>query len=156
MLRKACFALILAACACTDHNPLSPAELNALAAAEAKWTARPFADYQYEMIQLCFCPTELNRWTRVSVRNGHVVAAQAVETDSIIPVERLSMWQPIDSLFSRLRSAAGDPSVREIYSDILVEFDPTLGFPTRVEWKENPGIADAAMTYQLRNVQRLE
>jgi uncharacterized protein DUF6174 len=155
MRSRAALVLLIVACACSQSGPLSPAELNALNRAEAQWKARPFADYQYEIQVSCFCTPELNRWNRVSVRNGRVFEARDVATGAVVPAANLVWWQPIDSLFSSLRRA-GDPGARDIYSDIVVEFDPVLGFPTHIGWVSKPNIADAGATYWLRNVQPLQ
>ena len=61
-----CVAAALAAC----ESPLSPAELRALAQAEAQWTARSFQDYVIEVRQACFCPPEVTQWARVEVIAG--------------------------------------------------------------------------------------
>ena len=147
--------LLLLTAECSAWAPLSPKELTELARAEARWKARGFADYRYEMKGSCFCPAEINRWTRVTVRQGRVVAAEPVEPDSTLPVSNLNLWEPIDSLFGRLRQFARDKSLQRNYSDIVVEFDPILGFPTLVDWQSKPSIADGSATYWLRNVQGL-
>lgn len=147
--------LVLLASACADANPLSPHELSVLASAEARWKSRPFANYTYEIRQSCFCPPEVNQWTRVTVRDGHVVAADRVPPDSLYPPTTLQYWQPIDSLFARLRRNASDSSIGGVYSDIVVEYDPVLGYPTRIEWREKPTVADAGAVYTLRNVMPL-
>ncbi len=147
--------VLLMIAGCAGSAPLSPAELTALARAESKWKARPFADYRYEMQQLCFCPPEVGRWTRVTVRQGKVVGAERVEPDSTFPVTSLAYWGPIDSLFSRLRQFARDQGTNGVYRDIIVEFDPALGYPTRIEWVSRPTVQDAGAIYMLRNVQPL-
>jgi hypothetical protein len=153
MVSKAALALLVVTCGCSEPGLLSPAELTALNRAEAQWNARSFANYRYEIQVSCFCPTELNRWNRVSVQDGRVTEARDVETGAAAPTASLTLWQPIDSLFSRLRRAAGDSGARSIYSDIVVEFDPTLGFPTLIDWREKPNVADAGAVYKLRSVQ---
>ena len=50
--------------------------------------------------------------------------------------------------------ARGDARPDSDY-DIVVEFDPILGFPTLVDWQSKPSIADGSATYWLRNVQGL-
>jgi hypothetical protein len=147
--------LLLLALRCSGSDPLSPGELTALTRAEAQWKARPFADYSYEIMQTCFCPPESGRWTRVTVRQNLVVAAEAIEPDPMFPTDRLTYWQPIDSLLARLRHAVNDKTVREVYSDIVVEYDAALGYPTRIEWISKPNIQDAGVVYSLRNVRAL-
>lgn len=148
--------LLLLTTQCTSGGPLSPAELSALARAEARWKARSFVDYQYEMKQICFCPVESGRWTRITVIQGRVVAAERVEPDSTSSAPNPAYCQPIDSVFSRIRQFAKDPSLQSAYRDIVLEFDPVLGFPTRVEWLSKPNILDAGATYFLRNARPVQ
>lgn len=144
--------------ACHSSRLVSPGDISRLAEAETKWRARPFADYSYEIRTACFCPPEVNRWTRVTVRNGAVVAAEAVEPDPNFPITLIALWHPIDSLFANLRRTfrsefdnSGSP-----YDAILVTYDLTLGFPTQIEYRTKSNIADGGMTHYLRNVQPLE
>jgi hypothetical protein len=131
----------------------SPAELDQ---AESRWKARPFADYSYEIRTLCFCPPELTRWTRVSVRSGTVVAAEPVDPDPAVPIHSITLWRPIDTLFTNLRRTLTDPSSRHAYAAIVVEFDPELGYPVLIEYRTHANIADGGATHHLRNVMPLE
>lgn len=146
-------ALVVGSCS-SPTGLLSSSELRELDAAEARWRARGFADYTYETRTSCFCPAEINQWTRVHVRGGVVTRAERLEVDPPVDATNLSYWQPIDSAFSRLREAARTAS-SNVFSDIKVEFDSTLGFPTRVEFVERPTVADAASTTERRNVRAL-
>ena len=148
--------LLLLSLGCSGSDPISPQELSSLTRAETLWRARPFGDYSYEMIQSCFCPPVSGRWTRVTVRQGIVADAQALDPDPMFPVDQLVYWMPIDSLFGRLKRAANDATVREVYRDIIVEFDAALGYPTRVEWISKPTVQDAGVVYALRNVRPLQ
>ena len=42
------------------------------------------------------------------------------------------------------------------YDEIIATYDPTLGFPTLIEYRAKPNIADGGMIHYLRNVQPLE
>ena len=153
--RLAARIIVLVALGCSD-TLLSSDEVRELNRAEGRWKARGFADYTYEMQRLCFCPPEINRWTRVTVRAGVVVDATPVEPDPTYPITTLSYWQPIDSLFVQLRQAADDSYGSGAYSDVIVQYDAQLGYPTRIEWVEKPNVADAASTLNLRNVTPLQ
>lgn len=91
------------------------------------------------------------QWTRVSVRGGVVTDAVLVTPDPQLPPPNIAYWAPIDSLFPRIRRAAGEDWVR----DIDVSFDATLGFPTRIDFRSKPTVADGGALYELRNVQPL-
>lgn len=139
--------------ACSVVGPLSPDERRALNAAETRWKARSFADYSYEIRVSCYCPPELSRWTRVSVRGGQVTDAQPVELDSPFPITTLSLWRPIDSLFVMVRRSGADGD--SYLADVDVSFDAMLGYPTRIEFRAKKGVADGGSLYELRDVRPL-
>jgi len=141
----------LVALACDSSRIAAPHALNQLARAEALWHARSFADYRYEIRTLCFCPPEITTWVRVTVAGGVVVAAEQVDPNPL-PVTILSYWQPIDSVFARLRRTITDPGSRESYESITAEYDVTLGYPVQVDYRAKPFIADGGSSHELRNV----
>ncbi|HYV97038.1 MAG TPA: DUF6174 domain-containing protein [Gemmatimonadaceae bacterium] len=143
--------MLIACFACGGAGALlSPHERAELSRAELRWNARTFANYSYEIQQSCFCPTEMNAWTRVIIQGGAVASAVNVETGAQVSSELYHLWFPVDSLFARLHAATKQPS--EAYADIIVTFDSALGFPTYIEWKEKPNVADAGAVYRLRNL----
>lgn len=139
--------------ACSLVGPLSPDERRALTAAEARWKARSFADYSYEIRVSCYCPPEMSQWTRVSVRGGQVTDAQPVESDPPFPITTLGLWTPIDTLFAVIRRSAADNTT--YLEDVDVEFDRALGFPTRIELRAKKNVADGGASYFLRDVRPL-
>lgn len=152
-------ALVFAAsmvAGCETSGLFGPRDLAELSRAESRWRARPFADYRYEIRVSCFCPPEINRWTRVTVRDGAVVDAEAVDPDSPFPITTTLYWRPIDSLFAQVRRAMREPVWESAYSEIEVTYDRALGYPTFIAFREKPTVADAAATYELRNVRALE
>ena len=143
-------ALTLAACefsSIVDAN-----DLRLVAAAEARWKARPFADYSYEVRVLCFCPPEITEWTRVTVRGGVVTSAEAVEPDPSFPISTLRYWVPIDSLFVDLRLTMTDRALRTYLDAIVVDYDPELGYPTNIEYRAKTNVLDGGSQFLLRNV----
>jgi hypothetical protein len=138
--------------ACSDSSIVGPQELSRLASATARWQARPFADYSFEIRTFCFCPPEIGQWTRVSVRSSVVVSAEAVEADPTFPVTTLSYWQPVDSLFANLHRAMSTGALSSFYRDIVVVYDVALGYPRKIEYVEKPNVADASATIEVRNV----
>lgn len=141
--------------ACHSSRAFGPS-LTRLDQAESTWKARPFADYRYEIRTLCFCPPEMVRWTRVTVRSGAVVTAEPVDPDPAFPITSIALWKPIDTLFTNLRRTLTDPSSRHAYSAIVAEFDPELGYPVLIEYRTHSNIADGGATHHLRNVMPLE
>jgi hypothetical protein len=146
-------AAFAAAC---DSSVVDASDIAALSSAEAKWNARPFADYSYEIRTSCFCPPELLQWARVSVRGGVVVSVEAVDPDPAFPITNQQYWEPIDSIFAGLRSAMRDPA-SDIYLDaIIVSYDPQLGYPTSIEYRAKRNVQDGGSAHTLRNVVPLE
>jgi hypothetical protein len=146
----------LVAAACNVAGIAGPSDLARLSHATARWEARPFADYSYEIRTLCFCPPEINRWTRVSVRGGVVVDADPVDPDPGYPIMSLSYWHPIDSIFAGLYRAMTEESANSYLDAIVVKYDSELGYPTNIEYRAKSNIADGGSTLTLRNVRRLE
>ena len=145
------------ASACDSSGIVGPHDFARLAHAQARWEGRPFADYSFEIRTFCFCPPEINRWTRVSVRGGIVVAVEAVEPDPNFPITTLTYWRPIDALFADLHRAMKESSgFSSYYAAILVDYDAVLGYPTSIEYREKPNIADAGATITVRNVRALD
>ena len=137
--------LLAGACA---PSPLSPDEQRALAAAEVRWAARGYADYRFERQVWCgYCPPEITQWMRVDVVGGQVT--QIVKVDSVGTLPAGVILFTVEQLFKSIRSANdGD----HFFEDVIVEFDPQLGFPVRVSWvpDESRG-TDAGIVYRLRN-----
>src|SRR5205814_9541259 len=75
--------------ACT--SPLSPSEVLELNRAEARWAARPFTAYSYEIATACGeCPALMQQLVRVSVEDDHVVGGVLVASDSAPPPSALT------------------------------------------------------------------
>ena len=148
-MRTLVLTIALGVTAC-GSDIVGPHDLARLAQAEARWNGRSFADYSFEIRTFCFCPAEINRWTRVTVRDGAVVDAQPVETDPTIPITSLSLWHPVDSLFADLRRAMME---RDSYlAAIIVEYDAQLGYPVSIEYRAKPNVADGGASISVRNV----
>ena len=147
-------ALVLAGCETSDL--VAPDDLRELAAAEARWRARSFGDYSYEIRVLCFCAPEVTQWTRVTVRDGAVTAAEAVDPNSTYPITTIQYWEPIDSLFVDLRRSMTDRASKTHLDAIIAEYDPELGYPTNIEYRTNTNVIDGGSQFQLRNVKPLD
>lgn len=156
LIRRTVVSGALVAAGCNSSRVVGLTDFARFAEARARWDARPFADYSYEVRTLCFCPTEINRWTRVSVRNGVVVDADPVEPDPGSPVTTLAYWHPIDTLFENLHRAMSESGSQSYLEAIVVDYDPGLGYPTRIEYRAKSNIADGGSTLSLRNVRPLD
>ena len=142
--------------ACEFSNIVDPGDFRTLGAAEAQWKARPFADYSYEIRVACFCPPEVTQWTRVTVRDGAVTAAEAVDPDPDFPITTTRYWDPIDSLFVDLRRTMTDRASQTYLEAIIADYDPDLGYPTNIEFRAKASVLDGGSQFSLRNVRPLD
>ena len=147
---------VLVVAGCNSSSVVGLRDFARFAEARARWDARPFADYSYEIRTFCFCPPEINRWTRVSVRNGVVVDAVPVEPDPGSPITTLALWHPIDTLFESLRRAMSESGSQSYLEAIVVDYDSELGYPTSIEYRAKSNIADGSSSLSLRNVRPLD
>jgi hypothetical protein len=151
-MRVAGTAAVILVAACETSSIVDPGDLRILKAAEARWKARPFADYSYEIRVLCFCPPQITEWTRVTVRSGVVTSAEAVDPDPNVPIDNLRYWVPIDSLFVDLRLTMTDRALRTYLDAIVVDYDPDLGYPTKIEYRAKTNVIDGGSQFLLRSV----
>ncbi len=124
--------------ACT--SPLSPREALELNRAEARWAARPFRAYSYEIATACGeCPALMRQLVRVSVEDDHVVGGVLVASDSALPPGALTSFTTVDGLFARIRGYQH----QDWLQDVIVTFDPQLGYPRSIDVFARTGIMDA-------------
>jgi hypothetical protein len=134
-----CFA---AACS----SSLSPKEVLALGRAEALWAARPFDSYTYETVISCGeCPDVMRHSARVLVSNGKVVGAVLVANDSVLSP---TSFVTIDGLFAQIRRYQHEERVR----DVIVAYDPQLGYPTSISTFAKSGIMDGGGAQYISNL----
>lgn len=148
-VRPLVLGLLVMALAC--DSPLSTDEARALAAARARWAARGFDDYRFEHYVECFCPREITQWLRVDVVGGQVTQVVTVDSTGTIPFPYWSSVSTVEQLFESIRSA--DES--DYLEDVIVEFDPQLGFPVHVSFVSNGRATDVGSVFRLRNVTTL-
>jgi hypothetical protein len=111
-----------------------------LDAGRATWTASAPRDYAFEYQRICFCP--IVQKVRVEVGSGTVVRVVDVESSEPIPSERFADFPTIEELFVELdQLIRGDPHLLE------VEYDPTFGFPARVQVDIEERVADEEFSY---------
>jgi hypothetical protein len=147
-LRSSLLALLFAVAGCESiTGPLSPGERQDLREAKARWASKGSQNYTVESRLSCFCPTYLAYWTKVTVRNGVVVAAEPLSPlpDYSEPT-RVEGWSTVPELFARIEH-------RDRYlKNIDVAFDPVLGYPTQVSIECTPDVADCGSSYSTRNL----
>jgi hypothetical protein len=142
---------ILATSMLACSSPLSPGESRELQEAEARWTARPFQAYSFEVKVGCFCDPVVNQWSRVEVVNGTVTRVVTIASGNDVSSEHRNFFPTIERLFANIRQASRGDGVE----DIEVEFDAALGYPRWIRFVSKPDLLDAGASYELRNASAL-
>jgi len=136
---------LVGALACT--SPLSLDELEELNEAEDRWAGRGFDDYTIETRTSCFCAPEVLGWVRIEVANGQVTRATILETGEVITDSRVQYWKTVEEMFDSIRNA----NDQDYLNELNVSFDPTLGFPTQVDWIPDDNVQDGGSATSMRN-----
>ena len=95
---------------------------------------------------MCFCPSHLTGWTRLTISDGRLVEAMPLEPLPPGAVPSLLGWQTVEDLFDRFESARRDDLVEHIEAI----YDPTFGHPTSIRIVCKSTVADCGVSYYLR------
>jgi hypothetical protein len=136
---------------CSDSLPTTPtAEWDA---ARARWAERGPSHYTYETRSICFCIITVTFWHRVEVRDGQVIAVTPIESFPTSGTVPLTTWRTIPQLLERAQPVNGSAPF-EVQR--IVEYDPTLGYPRRIETRCGPMVADCDNTVEARNLRPVQ
>ena len=141
-------AVVLAGLGGCEGGPFSPSEQRELEAARAKWNAANIRSYSVEQRVSCFCSPHLNFLTLVVVEVGVVVEAEPVEELPFGFEPSLLGWVTVEEAFERIENLARSSHLKELE----VEYDPVLGYPTRVSNTCGPEVQDCGSTLTLQNL----
>jgi hypothetical protein len=110
-----------------------------------KWATRGFRDYTFTHSMVCFCPVE-NPMT-LTVLNDSVVSAKVQRTGA----ELNPRWlKTINGLFDFI-----DRAIDEHAAVLEVEYDPSLGYPTRIIYDGSKNVADDEVTYTVSDLRAI-
>ena len=118
-----------------------------LRSARAKWASQAPAAYSYIVSRGCFCPVEAIGPVTVLVRNGVVESLKYTQTGADVPLQYRNWFPTVEGLFAQIDSARANRVAR-----LDVTYDPTLGYPTRIDVDVNLNIADEEYTYVASNL----
>jgi hypothetical protein len=146
LLRRARPVLVAVVAACADVRPLDP--VNEWEVARARWAERGPSHYTYESRSTCFCIVNVTFWHRVEVKDGQVIGVTRLQDFPFPDLPTPSAWQTIPVLFDRARPAEASSVVVER----IVEYDPALGYPRRIDVRCSRMVADCDNTVETRNL----
>lgn len=119
--------------------------------AQLKWATKGSGSYDFTHSQECFCPHELYKQKRISVRDGKVVSGYYIDDNTPVPEEILSGVKTVQEMFAFVDGQLNPPSGQQKDSTFTVTYDPVLGYPTVVSSSRNPAV-DAFYTYRMTDL----
>lgn len=123
--------------------------IDELNANRAKWESANIENYQFEQQVSCFCVDETTLPRLVLVENKQVSSQTIIDGNVALPLDDANT-ESIDSLFERI-------ALEESRADSLsVEYDPELGYPTKIDVDINQQTADDEYTIYVSNVVRAD
>ncbi|MDJ0599268.1 MAG: DUF6174 domain-containing protein [Crocosphaera sp.] len=112
------------------------------------WRSQQLKNYQYIYQQQCFCTPPSNIPLKVSIRNDKITQVVNLNNDQLIT--DLTFPQTIDQLFNIIKDA-----IKGNADEILITYDKTFGYPTRVAIDYQKILADEEITYTVENLSKL-
>jgi len=99
-----------------------------LASARSRWSRLAPPSYTMTVSRTCECLPEMSGPVLVTVRNGVVESRQYVRSGAAVSDQYVAIFPGIDGLFAII-----DDAVRNGTQPLKVEYDASLGYPTRIE-----------------------
>ena len=143
------FLLAAGLTAASCAAPTAPGEHGELVEAKARWHAQGSDSYSFELNRGCFCVLGGRRLT-VTVRDGAVVGADYLDSGGPVDKALLTYVPTVPDLFDLIQDAL-DRKVAWFSAD----YDPTYGYPTRIEVDYSADAVDDEIAITARDLQVL-
>lgn len=136
--------LLFAGLAC--EAPTAPGERDSLESARARWNALGSQSYRYELNRSCFCLLG-GRAMTVTVQAGSVTAAEFQDSGTGVEAALLSYVPTVADLFDLIEDALDRKA-----SYFSAVYDPSYGYPTRIEIDYSSSAADDELAISARDL----
>ena len=137
MICPGCAVLsILAACG----NPMAPER--ELQFARHRWAQQHPASYSLTVANWCYCLPASTGPVVVVVRAGQVESRHYVSSGDPVPSAYAEHFPTVEGLFTRI-----DDALSRHPATLEVDYDPNLGYPTRIAIDFDLRMADDEVTY---------
>ena len=108
------------------------------------WESLGLQNYQLIQRKTCFCGPPANRFTRLEIRDGELVAATDVETGEPVPEDRRIEFRSVGTLFDLIQDA-----IDRNAASLIVGYHRELGYPTEVFIDYQANVADEELGYEI-------
>jgi hypothetical protein len=128
--------LVLHGCAVWPTDPQARG-LRELDRNRRLWESRGVADYDYRVMNFCFCPEDYRGPVAVEVRDDSTLSAVYVAGGAPARPEPFASMDRVEDLFDTVsRALARDPAEAEVV------YDPELGYPRSASFDFERNVAD--------------
>lgn len=133
--------------------PQSPtivnSQLKQLTANRQLWRKQNIRNYRYKFSRSCFCAPKARGPISVTVRKGR---RTYLSDGTGKPVERelFQQYDTVPKLFNLIEDAIAKKA-----SNLTVQYDPKLGYPTQINIDYNSQIADEEIYLTIENLQKI-
>ncbi|BAY65230.1 hypothetical protein NIES22_53330 [Calothrix brevissima NIES-22] len=128
---------------------IANSQLKQLTANRQLWKKQNIRNYRYTFSRSCFCAPKASGPISVTVRKGRSISL----TDATgKPVERelFQQYDTVPKLFNIIEDAIAKKA-----SNLTVQYDPKLGYPTQINIDYNSQIADEEIYLTVENLQKI-
>ena len=107
------------------------------------WEKSKITQYEFVQTRTCFCPTDYTRAMKYNVNNNSIVGLVTYQDNgSIVSGDKYEGLMTVESAFDLIQD-----SIDNNVASIIVEYDPTYGYPTKISIDTSEMIADEEMYY---------
>ena len=141
--------LVLAGCAAMGSALDNQSEIEQN---KEKWQDAGISHYSFHLFISCFCIFVEDMPLIIEVQDGEVVSMEFESGKEIDPslLELFERYATIDRVFAEVEAGLNGAA-----DNVVVQYDPTYGFPTEVTLDFEEQVADDELYLTLSNVEEL-
>jgi hypothetical protein len=147
-MKRSFLAITLAACLLAS---CSIAAKSALTNAHDRWRLANVGHYRYSLTVACFCAFTQKMPLTIEVRDGQVLSMLYTDGTPVLDADQqtFARYQTIEALFDFTSESLGNAD------EIHVEYDPTYGFPAKVQIDFRKNAMDDELSLSVSGFERL-
>ncbi|BAY24662.1 hypothetical protein NIES2100_44570 [Calothrix sp. NIES-2100] len=125
-------------------------QLNQLNANRRLWKKQNIRNYRYTLSRSCFCAPKSTGPLRITVRNGRKTSITDATGKPFEQPELFKEYDTVPKLFNLIEDAIAKKA-----SNLTVQYDPKLGYPTQINIDYNSQIADEELYLTIEKLQKI-